>query len=244
MIKETFATMRENFQRRSFVMSEVKAEGIKCVDYKVETHPFDPFINEKTQVLIVGTFPPSRFAVSDKKIDSEGYLITQNSKGEKIKEVHWFYGSKDNGLWILMEEIFGGFGSNIQSRQERCKSLGIGFVDLFHTIGRYDQDWSSDETIYAIEVRSLSYILERNPQITHILFTSNLSKEFSRKEYLRDNQEWLKKNSLEKKGVYKLKNGKQIYFNSLPSPSSRNVDENKKGKWRDIFKEIGLLKSN
>ena len=225
--------MRENFQRRSFAMSEVTMREIKYVDYEVETHPFEPFIDEKTRVLIVGTFPPRRFAVND--LDQ--------------KDVNWFYGSKDNAFWDLLGEVLGQeFSKDVIARKEQCEKLEIGFVDLFYKVERYDRDWSTDDAIHPLKIRSLSYIIENNPQIKGILFTSTLTEKIAKKEYLKENRQKLldekKPTSYVGGGIFCRFQGTKepVKILTLPSPSPMNTDDfkSKKKKWQEIFSEIGI----
>ena len=111
--------------------------------------------------LIVGTFPPSRF-VGEMKNTKDGYLHTVDSKNEVIKEVDWYYGSKDNEMWGhngekgLLQESLGSneILSTKESRIEFCKKYGIVFLDLFQTINRY-ADSALDENIFPLEVVNL-----------------------------------------------------------------------------------------
>lgn len=207
-------------------MSEKELEGVKSnVEETTETHPFVPFIDNATTTLIVGTFPPHRFFSGDLKKD----------------DVNWFYGSRDNSLWLLLENLFGDFGNDVETRKRRCEKLGIGFLDLFYRIRRYEKEWSVDSAIYPIEIRSLTYFLEKYKAVKSVLFTSSWVMRVATKEYLRDNRDWLNKSFLEKAGIFRLRDDRIVNFYHLPSPSSMNSDKDKAEKWREIFQDIDLI---
>lgn len=162
--------------------------------------------------LIVGTFPPSRFIGKGKNV-KEGYLYTVDSKNEVIKEVDWYYGSKDNEMWgsngekgLLQESL----GSNEilpikESRIEFCKKYGIIFLDLFQTINRY-ADSALDENIFPLEIVNLLEYLKQYPKIKGILFTSEWVMKIAKKEYLKENKKFLEKLRNKTDNVVKIGN--------------------------------------
>jgi len=53
-------------------------------------HPYKPFLNIDTKIIIMGTLPPPRFC----------------TKELKNGDVDSCYGSKDNLLWKIFDKIF------------------------------------------------------------------------------------------------------------------------------------------
>ncbi|MDX1314430.1 MAG: uracil-DNA glycosylase family protein, partial [Eudoraea sp.] len=56
----------------------------------VHKHPYEPFLFEGVQKLIVGTLPPPRFT----------------SRELKPGDVDFCYGSRDGQLWRILDQLF------------------------------------------------------------------------------------------------------------------------------------------
>ena len=220
--------MRENFQRRSFAMSENQIDfGIKAVSYSYEVHPFEPFIKEDTKVLIVGTCPPHRFCIdnAETQIARESGSLVEGKKSE----LFWFYGSSDNNLWKEINKISKKKLNTIEEIQNWCVCNRLGFMDLFHTVQRY-KGLASDTYISPIKVRSLTQYLLKYTEIEHIFFTSEWAMNIAKKEYLEENFTWLKRESMKTDGVFEFQNGrKDVNFYHLSSPSPNNTSNTRKG---------------
>ena len=56
------------------------------------THPYEPFIPLNAEKLIIGTIPPIRFCIKEREIFDD--------------DVNFYYGSRDNAFWPIIENIF------------------------------------------------------------------------------------------------------------------------------------------
>lgn len=213
-------------------MSENKIEfGVKPVSYSYEVHPFEPFIDKETKVLIVGTCPPHRFCLdnAETQIARESGSLIQGVK----TELFWFYGSSDNNMWKKMSELFGVNLSNRDEIEDWCRGKRVGFMDLFHTIQRY-KGLASDTYVTPIKVRSLTQYLTKYTQIKYVFFTSQLVMNIAKKEYLEENFSWLGRNDMKTDGVFELQGGDSVLFYHLSSPSPNNTESTEKG-WGILF---------
>ena len=128
-------------------------------------HPYEPFINNSTEKLIVGTLPPPRFTTRDLK---EG-------------DVNFCYGSRDGQLWPILNKIF---DLNLQfettqkaidQRKLFLKERKIGICDIVASAERIKID-ASDLGMKNIQLRDVLGYLEKYPKIHTLLFTGGNSK--------------------------------------------------------------------
>lgn len=143
------------------------------------THPYEPFINESTEKLIVGTLPPPRFTTGDLK---EG-------------DVNFCYGSRDGQLWPILDRIFSlhlkyeTTYEAIEQRKSFLKARKIGVCDIVASAEREKID-ASDIGMQNVELRNVLGYLEKYPKVTTLLFTGGNSKngpEFLFRKHLREN---------------------------------------------------------
>lgn len=93
-------------------------------------HPFKPFIPEGAKKLLIGTIPPQRFCKSPPELSSD--------------DVNFYYGSKDNEFWPIIQEIFNetlNYENNISSidqRKELLTKQNIGITDIVDQCTRVD----------------------------------------------------------------------------------------------------------
>ncbi|MEP2238153.1 MAG: uracil-DNA glycosylase family protein [Maribacter sp.] len=129
------------------------------------THPYEPFINESTEKLIVGTLPPPRFTTGELK---EG-------------DVNFCYGSRDGQLWPILDRIFNlnlKFETTLEAIEQRktfLKERKIGVCDIVASAEREKID-ASDIGMQNIKLRNVLGYLEKYPKVTTILFTGGNSK--------------------------------------------------------------------
>ncbi len=143
-------------------------------------HPYQPFIQEDTKKLIVGTLPPPRFTT--------GELLE--------KDVNFCYGSYYNSLWLYIEKIH-----NLQLRYDNSKEAvnqrkdflvkhKIGVCDIVESAERNKID-ASDLGMQNIKLRDVVGYLKRFSTIETLLFTGGNSKngpEYFFRRHIKDYQ--------------------------------------------------------
>ncbi|SIR36267.1 uracil-DNA glycosylase family protein [Maribacter ulvicola] len=128
-------------------------------------HPYEPFINEFTEKLIVGTLPPPRFTTGNLK---EG-------------DVNFCYGSRDGQLWTILDRIFllnlkfETTEEAVNQRKIFLKERKIGVCDIVASAEREKID-ASDIGMQHIQLRNVLGYLERYPNVNTLLFTGGNSK--------------------------------------------------------------------
>lgn len=151
----------------------------------LHTHPYEPFINEESIKLIVGTLPPPRFTTGDLK---EG-------------DVDFCYGSRNGQLWPILDRIFElnlkfeTTSEAIDQRKLFLKKRQIGICDIVASAEREKID-ASDLGMQNIELRNVLGYLEKYPKVTTLLFTGGNSKngpEYFFRKHLKANGTSLKK---------------------------------------------------
>jgi len=140
----------------------------------METHPIENgFIPDKSETIIVGTFPP---------------------KSEYENNTNFFfYSSVRNHMWNRMENIFPKFQlkktstklKNISAQQNKidkqnfCKIQNIGFLDIFTKIERKVENSSKDSDLIPreniLDNGKLFKHLENNKNINQICCTYKLA---------------------------------------------------------------------
>lgn len=119
----------------------------------IEKHPFEAFVPEFSEVLILGSFP--------------GKESTQ-----RTREDDWFYGANRNQFWKILGLVYNQKFENRSQKQELFKGARIAITDVIATCERKDNSNSDINLInkyYNIDV--VSQIIINNP-IKKILFTS------------------------------------------------------------------------
>jgi len=99
----------------------------------LHTHPYQPFIQNDTKKLIVGTLPPPRFTT--------GQLLE--------KDVNFCYGSYYNSLWLYIDKIhnlnlrYDNSQEAIKQRQDFLIQHKIGVCDIVESCEREKIDASA-----------------------------------------------------------------------------------------------------
>ncbi|WP_282149289.1 uracil-DNA glycosylase family protein [Algibacter lectus] len=141
-------------------------------------HPYQPFINEDTTKLIVGTLPPPRFSTGD--------LLE--------KDVDFCYGSYYNSLWLYINKIhnlglrFDNSEAAIEERKQFLIDHKIGVCDIVDCCER-DKIDASDLGMKNIVLRDVVGYLKKYPNIDTLLFTGGNSKngpEYFFRKHIRD----------------------------------------------------------
>lgn len=131
----------------------------------LHTHPYEPFIPEKADRLIVGTLPPPRFTTRE--------LLPG--------DVDFCYGSRDGLLWPVLERIFAAqllYENSVKAAEERKEFLikkGIGVFDIVASAGREKVD-ASDLGMKTPVLRDITGKLPEFPNVRALLFTGGNSK--------------------------------------------------------------------
>ena len=128
-------------------------------------HPYQPFIQDDTTKLIVGTLPPPRF--------STGELLE--------KDVDFCYGSYYNSLWLFIDKIhnlnlrYDNSQEAINERKQFLIQKKIGVCDIVESAEREKID-ASDLGMQNIVLRDIIGYLKQYPNIDTLLFTGGNSK--------------------------------------------------------------------
>ena len=124
------------------------------------SHPYEIFIPEGTEKIIVGTLPPPRF--------SEGRL--------KERDVDFCYGSCDGMLWPVLDEIFqlslryDNSQVAVKERQDFLIREKCGICDIVESCRRSKID-ASDLGMKDIRLRNIISRLQLHPTISTLIFT-------------------------------------------------------------------------
>lgn len=125
-----------------------------------ELHPWNWFAPENSRVLIVGTFPPTR----------------------RNWSFDFFYPNKANFFWRIMARIAGtelqipNGDLAVEERKEILRKLHLAVTDMGQHIVRSNNS-SLDENLSIVEYMNIFQILDENPGIRKIIFTSSSGKE-------------------------------------------------------------------
>jgi len=128
-------------------------------------HPFDPYINQDTTKIIVGTLPPPRFCTNQLK----------------PKDVNFCYGSCDGLLWPCLERIYkqdflyDNSQEAIMQRKEFLIKNNIGFCDIVDSCKREKID-ASDLGMSDVILRDILEYIQLNKNISKLIFTGGNSK--------------------------------------------------------------------
>jgi G:T/U-mismatch repair DNA glycosylase len=175
-------------------------------------HPYEPFIKEDTEKLIVGTLPPPRFTT--------GELIKQ--------DVDFCYGSYYNSLWLYIDKIhdlgldFENTNRAIEQRKNFLIKHKIGVCDIVDSCER-DKIDASDLGMKNIQLRNLIDYLKQSPTVHTLLFTGGNSKngpEYFFRKHLKEYNLKLEVVSSDVPRIHQFKLGDRIIKTvSLTSPS-------------------------
>jgi hypoxanthine-DNA glycosylase len=110
------------------------------MDYESVTHPFDPIYDERSRVLILGSFP-----------------------SVKSREQAFFYGHPQNRFWKVIAAVTGQtVPVTIEEKRELLLDNGIAVWDV---ISACEIIGSSDSSIRNVRVNDLSQIIAVVPEI-------------------------------------------------------------------------------
>lgn len=189
-------------------------------------HPYEPFLNEDTKTIIMGTLPPPRFCLYE----------------YKKEDVLFCYGSKDNLLWKVLDKIYNlklnydNSNEAIIQRKEFLMKYNIGICDIVESCNREKID-ASDIGMLDVNLRDILTYIKEYRNIETIIFTGGYCKnspEYFLKQILKNNRiDYIQtKNEIPKESVFEFQNRK-IKTISLTSPSNaanRSIGANDKYK--------------
>lgn len=189
-------------------------------------HPYEPFLNEDTKTIIMGTLPPPRFCLNE----------------YKKEDVLFCYGSKDNLLWKVLDKIYNlklsydNSNKAIIQRKEFLIKHHIGICDIVESCNREKID-ASDIGMLDVNLRDILTYIKKYKNIETIIFTGGYCKnspEYFLKQILKNNRiDYIQtKNEIPKESVFEFQNRK-IKTVSLTSPSNaanRSIGANDKYK--------------
>jgi double-stranded uracil-DNA glycosylase len=122
-------------------------------------HPFDPIADERSRVLILGSFPSI-----------------------KSFENHFYYAHPRNQFWPIMEELFDVSLAGNESRRRFVLTQGIALWDTFASLVRTDGN-SSDANLSQLQPNDIAGFLKAHPSIRHIFCTGRKAFEGCKKHF-------------------------------------------------------------
>ena len=184
---------------------------------KIEIHPFEPFIPEAATKLIIGTIPPSRFCKIPQELSPE--------------DVNFYYGSKDNEFWPLIQTIFNkdfkyeNSIAAIEQRKALLTEVSIGITDIVEECFRTDNG-SSDKSLKIIKYKDLKSLLVNNSDIKTLIYTSEFVKT-QVNSYFHTYHSIIDKDNKKRQTVMIEKKPYNVRILYSPSPQAlRNMGEN------------------
>jgi len=126
-------------------------------DYKEEPHPWDPFIPESANKLLLGTFP----------------TIEAN---RKICE--FYYPNPNNDFWVMLFNLTNKNMDDyenadpIQIRKQILSELQLGIADMGKKILR-QKNSSKDSYLFPVEYTDIFSLLDEHPKLQKIILTSS-----------------------------------------------------------------------
>ena len=192
----------------------------------VETHPFEPYIVEGSNKLIIGTIPPPRFSKQE----------LQDS------DVNFYYGSSDNQFWDIMGDVCNveftkeNTQKAIEERKKALSDMKLSICDIIKQTKRKNNS-ALDKYLDPVEYLNILELLEKNPKIDTLIYTSteNGVKTFMT-QYLREkfSKEVCHITVDKSKKHFKLLNKYDVYI--VDSPSRRNTKSIKNK--AETYKEV------
>ncbi len=169
----------------------------------IETHPLGNFIPKNIKYLLLGSFT-ARGMDNDPAYD-------------------WYYGSKRNQLWRIIEQVYNVELLNKKSKIDLFTKLGIGVADIIYQCERRDDNSLDANLINIVYNPKLENILNAN-KIQKIFFSSRYVEKLFKKYF----------KSLVLKHT-------EIELITLPSPSPRYAlmtKEEKIKKYREVLPQL------
>jgi hypoxanthine-DNA glycosylase len=134
----------------------------------IETHPFGNFVPLYAKYLILGSFT-GRQAVKGNASTDDAY--------------DWFYGTKRNQFWSIIEGVYEIELKTKVARQEMLTKLGIAMADIIYQCERKEENNLDNNLINIFyNIDAIAEILEKN-KIEKIFFSSRFVENRFRKVF-------------------------------------------------------------
>lgn len=130
----------------------------------IETHPFGNFVPQNAQYLILGSF------------------TGQRSEEDIFNGYDWFYGTKRNLFWPIIQDVYGLKLINKQQKQELFSRLGIAITDIILSCERKTKSNLDMNLINIVLNDEVANILKNN-KIKQIFFSSRFVEKLFRKHF-------------------------------------------------------------
>jgi hypoxanthine-DNA glycosylase len=168
----------------------------------VETHPFGIFSPPNAKYLLLGSFTAVK----------------------KDESYDWFYGSKRNQFWPIIEEVYNTSLPNKETREKLFTKLSVAIADMIYQCERRDGNSLDSNLInFVYNKKGLNKLLKEN-KIQKIFFSSRFVEKEFKKNF---------KNLLE---AYPY-----IELITLPSPSPRYAAMSRTEKitrYKEVFPQL------
>ncbi len=169
----------------------------------IEMHPFGNFVPQNTQYLFLGSFTGRR-----------------PLENEKDSDYDWFFGTKRNQFWTIMEGVYNLKLQNKQEKQRLFKKIGLAITDIILSCERKEGS-NLDENLTNITFNSPAIVnIIKENKIKTIFFSSRFAHSLFRKQFKRI-----------------IQNHPEIKLITLPSPSPRYAAVSKSEKI-NIYKKL------
>ena len=122
-------------------------------------HPFDPIADERSRVLVLGSFPSI-----------------------KSFENAFYYAHPRNQFWPIMEVLFGVGLPDNESRRRFALEHGIALWDTYASLVRAENN-SSDANLKALLPNDIPTFLSAHPGIRHVFCTGRKAYDGCRKHF-------------------------------------------------------------
>lgn len=129
------------------------------MEYNHASHLFGPVFDEKSKILILGSFP-----------------------SVKSREQNFYYGHPQNRFWKVLKSVCKNQDVLLETIEQKKKFLLENNIALWDVIASCDIKGSSDSSIKNIKVNDLKLILDKAP-IEKIILNGKKSYELYRKYY-------------------------------------------------------------
>ena len=129
-------------------------------------HPYEPFVPQGAAKLIIGTIPPYRFCIEPQAL--------------RNGDVNFYYGSRDNAFWHLIEQATGEMfafentAKAVEQRKAFLEKRGIGITDVVQSCIHRDGK-SDDISLQSIQPRPIGQLLLEHPSIRTLIYTGRSS---------------------------------------------------------------------
>lgn len=170
----------------------------------IETHPFPPFVPVKAKYLMLGSFTAKR--------------------GDEDELYDWFYVTKRNQFWPIIEQVYGIKLTDKQAKQKLFSDLGIAITDIIFQCERRDGN--------SLDANLINFVYN-TPAITKMLRENKIEKIFFSSRFV--------EKEFRKRFKNLIAEFPEIELITLPSPSPRYAAMSraeKVQKYKELFPRL------